>query len=246
MPAICHQTNVGIFNFIWLMKRYIGIFLVCMSVLFAAGGAKGQYYHRIECDISIKSKVENGEGMLVLGRVFYDKNQAKMVYNIRFPEREVWIVQDTTIHFIKDGKYESATGIDQYNQSTIFHKILEGQLQNYGLSGTIYQIEGVSREDNMVITTWVPRIENKVLGNILTSTVDGLLFGVVFKNASNDIVGRQLFRNYINVKGLSIPTEIVQVYFRPDREEYQVHTLSNIIINNPGNENMYNYPVVPQ
>lgn len=219
------------------------IFLTVILLTCFSKTSSGQYYFRIECDISIKNKVEGGEGTLILGRLYYDKSLQKMVYDIRFPEREVWVVQDTTIYFIRGGNIERSRGIEQYSQSTVFHKILEGQLNNYGLQGTIFDIGEVEREGEMVITTWVPKTARHILGNILTSTVGGSLFGVVFQNPAGEIIGRQLFRNYQVVRGLSIPSEIVQVYYREGREEYQVYSMSNIIINNPGNENLYNYPV---
>lgn len=205
--------------------------------------SRGQYYFRIECDISIKYKVDGGEGMLVLGRAYYDKGRNTLIYDIRFPEREVWAIRDTSLFMVKGEKTEQTRVIDQYNQSTIFHKILEGQLSNYGLQGSVYAVDRVERDGELVITTWKPSQSAPMLGTILTSTLNNQLYGVVFMDAQGAVIGRQLFKDYVIVRGLSVPTGIIRVFYRDTGEEYQVYSLSNIVINNPGNESKYNYPL---
>lgn len=226
-----------------LIRTGLPAFLsICGLFILASLPAKAQYYYRIECEISIKNKIPDGEGVLILGKAYYDKNISRMVYDIRFPEKEVWVVQDTTVTIHKNGETERIRGVAAYNQSTIFHKILEGRLNNYGLEGTVYAIQEVERDGDLVITTWAPTRESQALGKIYTSTLDDELFGVVFQNPSGEVIGRQLFRNYTLVRGMKVPTEIVQVFYKDGAEEYQLFSLSNIKINNPGNENMYHYP----
>lgn len=217
--------------------------VLALSMMLVSGNALAQYYYRIECDISIKNKVEGGEGALIMGRAYYDKSRDQMVYDIRFPEKEVWVIKDTTIYVIQKDQVTQSRSIDHYNQSTVFHKILEGQLNNYGLYGSIFSIENILRDGEMVVTTWVPRTDKERLGTILTSTISDALHGVVFKNHEGRIIGRQLFKDYTLVNGLNIPTEIIQVFYREHHEEYQVFSFSNIKINNPGNESMYAYPI---
>lgn len=217
--------------------------LVPAIVLLLSLTGKAQYYYRIECDISIKQKVEGGEGMLILGRAYYDKSKDQMVYDIRFPEREVWVIRDTSVYIHSNGQIQHIRAIDQYNQSTIFHKILEGNLKNYGLEESIYRVSDIERSGDMVITRWKPSSGQSLLGDILTSTIDDALYGVVFKNSAGKIIGRQLFREYTLVQGLHVPTEIIQVFYRDNHEEYQIFTLSNIRINNPGNQNMYHFRI---
>jgi hypothetical protein len=217
-------------------------FLLAVFILLLPESGQAQYYYRLECDISIKNKVEGGDGALIMGRAYYDKSRNQLVYDIRFPEREVWVIKDTVLYVHIDDQLTHKQNIDQYNQSTVFHKILEGQLNNYGLQGSIFSIKSILRDDDMVITTWVPRSGAEQLGTVLTSTVNDALHGVVFKNYEDQIIGRQLFRDYTVVSGLKIPTEIIQVFYRDTQEEYQVFSFSNIRINNPGNEHMYAYP----
>jgi hypothetical protein len=219
---------------------YLALFLFVV-VLAGLPDLQAQHYYRIECDISIKHKVAGEDGMLVLGRAYYDKVAGRVVFDIRFPDREVWVIEDTLVTVHKDGTTRQTMGMEQYTQATIFHLILEGNLNNFGLHGTMYTMGSVRRDEEMVITTWNPGPGNQALGKIHTSNIDGALHGVVFENATGEVIGRQLFRNYLTVRGLQVPTEIIQVFYREEAEEYQVYAFSNIRINNEGNEDFYNY-----
>ncbi len=223
-----------------LIRFFILILPVCLFVK----TSQAQYYFRIECDISIKGKTGSGETSLVMGRVFYDRNINKLVYDLNFPEKETWVMRDTIVYVHRQGGLETTRGMEQFNQSTVFFKILEGQLNNYGLRGSTYTVEDVKRDGDLVITTWKPPSNSKTQDRIYTSTANDALYGVVITDPAGEIVSRQLFQKYTTVRGLRIPTEIIQVLYRGGSEDYQVFTLSNIRINHQGNENMYNYPVV--
>jgi hypothetical protein len=222
----------------FLRKSLIIMGFICL--ILANKSLTGQHFYRIESDISIKSKVQGGEGSLTVAKVYYDKTIKKLVYDISFPEREVWVVEDSHSRIYRDGiLYQDETG-DPFVETTLFHKCLDGSLNDFGLRNSPYQIEKVERDGNMVITTWNPP-QQLNLGQILTSMVNNTLYGVIMKNSSGNIVSRQLYENYSNVGGLKVPTEITQVMYTPDGEVYQVITLSNIVINSVKNENMYNY-----
>lgn len=222
------------------MKKFVAIVLLSVAIG-SLSCVQAQLYYRIECDISIKHKVAGEDGMLVMGRVYYDKVAGRAVFDIRFPDKEVWVIEDTLVTVYKDGESRQTRGMEQFTQATIFHLILEGDLNNFGLHGTIYNLDAVRRDQEMVITTWVPRPGNQALGRIHTSTVDGTLYGVVFENFSGEVIGRQVFRDYETVRGLNVPREIIQVFYREGSEEYQVYSLSNVRINYEGNEAFYHY-----
>jgi hypothetical protein len=222
------------------MKLYIQIILLAF-LLAGLSDLQAQHYYRIECDISIKQKVAGEDGILVLGRAYYDRVAGRVVFDIRFPEKEVWVIEDTLVSVHKDGKTRQSGGVEQFTQATIFHLILEGNLNNFGLQGTMYTMDRVRRDEEMVITTWIPRTGYHALGKIHTANIDGALYGVVFENAPGEVIGRQQFRNYLIIKGLQVPTEIIQVFYKEGNEEYQVYSLSNIRINHEGNENYYHY-----
>lgn len=203
--------------------------------------AFGQSFYRIECDISIKSKTQGGQGNLTLGKVFYDRTIKKMVYDITFPEKEVWVVKDSLSIVYREGSLFKKGIVNPFIETTVFHKCLEGKLNDFGLKSSPYQIEKVEKDGDMVITTWKPPTGVAVLGQIATSTVNNSLYGVVIKDALGEILSKQVYKNYVLVNGLKVPSEIIQVMFKDGTEIYQVITLSNIAVNSIKNENMYNY-----
>lgn len=202
----------------------------------------GQSFYRIESDISIKTKTQGGQGNLTLGKVYYDRTIRKMVYNISFPEKEIWVVKDSLSLVFREGELFQKSIINPFIETTVFHKCLEGKLNDFGLKGSAYQIDKVEKDGNMVITTWKPpaNVASK-LGQIITSTVNNSLYGVVIKNPLDEILSKQIYKNYSVVSGLKVPSEIIQVMYKDNTEVYQVITLTNIVVNNIKNENMYNY-----
>lgn len=226
------------------MRKYLFLrwtLLFAATFLLTGKAVLSQHFYRIESDISIKTRVQGGQGSLTLGRVYYDKTIEKLVYDIRFPEREIWVLRDSLSLIYRNDNLHNSETVNPFTATTIFHKCLEGSLSDFGLRNTLYRIEKVEKEDNMVITTWIPPSRSPGMGQVITSTVDNNLYGVIIKNPAGDILSRQLFANYRTVGGLKVPSEITQVIYRNEDEVYQVITLDNIIINNFGNENLYNY-----
>lgn len=202
----------------------------------------GQSFYRIESDISIKTKTVGGQGNLTLGKVYYDRTIRKMVYNISFPEKEIWVVKDSLSLVYRNDTLFQRSIINPFIETTVFHKCLEGKLNDFGLKGSAYQIENVEKDGNMVITTWKPPAEvASKLGQIVTSTVNNSLYGVVIKTPLDEILSKQVYKNYSVVSGLKVPSEIIQIMYKDGSEIYQVITLKNIVINNIKNENLYNY-----
>lgn len=189
----------------------------------------------------MKTKMEN-VNQLTMGRVYYDSKIRKLVYNISFPEKEVWVVKDSLIKTYKNGALVKQTTTISLVQSTLFHLALNGQLNDYGLSKSAYKITKVEKDADLVITTYSPPANLPALGEIVISTKNKSLYGVVFFDKEKKIISKQIIKSYANVSGLKFPTEIIQVYYKNNKEYYQVITFKNIKVNNLQNENFYNYP----
>lgn len=222
------------------VKKFFGLSVVCVTFLMSS--TYGQSFFRIEADVSMKTKPTDGKGQLILGRVYYDRSHKKMVYNIRFPEKEVWLIQDSLAYTYRDGKLIRTDRMNPFIEATIFHKCLEGKLADFGLRDSPYKVGKVEKDGDLVITTWLPPEGFPFKGSVLTSSKNNDLYGVVILNEKGEVLSRQLFKGYKVVSGLKVPTEIVQALYLGKAEVYQVITLSNIQINNLKNENFYNYP----
>ncbi len=215
--------------------------VICL--LLSSIASYGQFYFRIEADVSMKVKPVGEKGQLILGKVYYDRSTKKMVYDVRFPEREVWVMQDTLAHTFVDGELVKTDHLNPFIESTIFHKVLEGKLTDYGMRDSFYKVGKVEREEDMVITTWIPPENFPFQGKVLTSNKNNLLHGVAILDEAENVMSRQIFRNYTSVSGLMIPAEMIQVLYRDGQEVFQTINLTNILINNIGNESFYNHPL---
>jgi hypothetical protein len=220
--------------------NFICLLLFPLSVL----QLEPQFYFRISTDFIIKAKSPAGEQQLTVGKLFFDKNLKQIVYKVSFPEKEIWVQKDTVLYKIIDskvvGKQRLPTGIE----FSIYNLVLNGNLADYGLKKTKFRIKKVEKIEDNVISTWEPPAESKkYFGDILLSNVNQQLSGMIFKNSSGEIVVKQFFRNYIKVKGLSFPQEIVKENYVNGQKIYELTNFSNIVINDLSGDNTYDYKI---
>jgi len=218
----------------------ISLLLLPLSLL----QTEPQYFFRIRTDFVIKAKSPTGEQQLTVGELFYDKNVKQIIYRVSFPEKEIWVQKDTLLYKIIDSKVVSKQHIPAGIEFSIYNLVLNGNLADYGLRKTRFKIKKVEKGDGSVISTWEPPAESKkYLGDILLSNVNQQLNGIVFKNNAGEIITRQFFRNYIKVKGLLFPQEIVKENYVNGQKVYELTTFTNILINDLSGENIYNYKI---
>lgn len=201
-------------------------------------------FYRISADFTIKEKKVDGTHSLTKGRVYYDINNEKIIYDITFPAEQNLVMKDTSMYLYRDGVLTDRQTVPNTNKFSVFHLSLNSHLDNYGLNNTGYKIEKVEKKDGMVMTTWLPPQNlRKVLGKVIVSQKDKQLFGVVFFDANNQIIGKQFYRNYRLVNGLNFPGEIVQVSIKEGKEFYKTTEFKNITINETQNDNKYNFSI---
>ncbi len=197
----------------------------------------GQHFFRMKADITIKEKFDGDKSSLTIGKVYYDKNIKKIVYVNKFPENETWVIKDTMLVKLSDGKLKSSSLLPFSPQFTIFHMSLNGSLKNYGLDDTNFEIVDIEKGDGMVITTW--RSKGSSMGKVVISQKDKKLFGVAFFNSKDELMGKQFFKDYQSVKGFEFPSEIVEIYNSDKGENYKVTTYKNIIVDEAGEDYIY-------
>jgi len=213
--------------------RNIGFLLIVIVLQQHILVAQKDVFYRIRADFSIKEKGTDGKSSLTMGQVFYDKLKKKIVYNIRFPEKEVWLFKDSLMYKIIGQKVEKKPLIPGYIEFSIFNLALNNNLKDYGLKNTMFSLKEVSKDGEMIISTWEPKKEmNNILGEIKISIVKNRLNGVIFYDPKKKIIGKQLFSNYVMIKGFEFPTEIVHfAYLENGNEIHQMTTFKEIRIN---------------
>jgi len=218
-------------------------FLISLFFLTSSHQVDPNLFFRISTDFVIKAKSPSGTQQLTIGELFYDKNIKQIVYNIRFPEKETWIQKDTSLYKIVDSRVISRQTIPSGTELSIYNLVLNGDLSDYGLKKMKFTIKNVEKEGDNVISTWEPPVQlRKYLGDILISNSNQLLNGIVFKDKTGQVIAREFFRNYIKVKGISFPREIIKENLVNGQKVYELTTYSNIKINDVSREN-YNYKI---
>lgn len=203
----------------------------------------GQHFFRIKADFSIKEKLADGKDQLIMGTVYYDKNYKKLVYDIRFPEAETWVLRDTFFYSIKPDETE-VFSFPAFTEFTMFHYALSGNLHDYGIDDKYYQVGNVIRDEGMVITTYhiIQELED-LIGDIIISQKDRKIYGIAFYDAEENLLNRQFFRDYVNVRGLEFPTRIIQIAYVNDQELYKETRFRNVKVNDLQDNHIYNYDV---
>ena len=62
-------------------------------------------------------------------------------------------------------------------------------------------------------------------------------------NAKEEVVNKQIYKNYLNINGLNFPGEIINFVYVDGKESFQVTTFKNIKVNDFEESYLYNYPV---
>lgn len=185
-------------------------FFLCLTL-------SSQIFYRIECDISIKEINASGRQQLLVGKVYFDKNIRKIIYDIRFPDASRFAVTDYGV--VTD---TSKVELDRVFTShlvdfSVFNLILNGQLKYYGLDNTAYQLVNASKEGELVISEWELPVEmGSDFGKMLVSQKDNQLYGMVSLDADNHVVSKQFLKDYTTVDGISIPSRLIQINYRND------------------------------
>ena len=228
-----------------LALKKIPVFLLLLfSCFFSVEKIHGQGFYRIKADFSIKEKTPDGKSQLIMGKVYYDKTSKKIIYDINFPEKEMIIVTDSFMIRIIDKKVIEKKRTSNTNEFSIFHLCLNGNLTNFGLKNSPYTIEKVEKEKDMVITTWMPPANFRhLLGKTLLSQKEKKLFGLVLFTPKDMVMGKQFFKNYLNVNGLEFPGEVIQITYVDEKEFYKITTFKNIVVNDIREDNIYNFSI---
>lgn len=211
-----------------------------------SGPALGQQFFRLKADMTIKENLADGTSVLTMGTVYFDKNVHKIVYDIRFPKKSIYILTDSAAYEISDGKPTDRKKAYNLYSFSIFNLALSSNLHNFGLSNNgVFKITNIEKLDSLVVSTWSPSIKKiaELTGDVKLSTKNKQLFGIAFFDQKKKLLSKQFFSKYSYYKGLAFPGEILQINYINDKEYYKITTYKNVEINSATEDEMYNYPL---
>jgi len=221
----------------------------CISLLllaFLAHSIQAQSaFFRFKADFSIKEKeTEKEQGRLITGTVFFDKNLDKTVYNIRFPEPEQWLVQDTFLYRMQADTLVSQRIVPPVGEFSIFNMILSQQLNDFGLAKVGYTPSDLQQVEDQVIAQWLPPEQLKdYLGPVTISQKNKRLHATAFYDRAENLVSKFYFQDYSVHEGLPVPGKVYQIFYRTEGEFVRLMTLKNIQINQLDEDHIYDFTV---
>lgn len=215
-------------------------------LILVAGTATAQDHYRFKAEFSIKEKLEGEGSQLIMGTVYYDKYVTKVVYDVQFPEPKTYVMKDTSLYILEAGEETEVLTAPPLSEYTFFHLLLQQQLKSFGLNETNsgFELKDVERSDGMVISTYEPLEQmQEVFGNVLVSLKRQQLYGVVIMDPDKTVMNKQIFREYIDKGGLQVPTEVIYFNYLDDgRVHKKITTFKNIEINDPNEDDKYDFP----
>ena len=211
------------------MLKYTLLFLLFVSSLSA------QVFYRVECDVSIKEINADGQQQLMVGKVYFDKHIREVVYDIRFPHVTRFAITDYGMKNDSSAVEIDAVFLRHLVDFSVFNLILNGKLTYFGLSDTQYTMVSATKDEDMVISEWVlPEEMTSDYGKMLISQKDNLLYGMVSMDAQGEVVSKQFFTDYTQVRDLSFPCRLIQMNFKDGKSvNKKITTFSNVVLNNP-------------
>lgn len=216
------------FRIIWI------VFLLFGNHVYA------QKAYRISGDFSIKYAAANGQKMLNMGRFYYDLNAGQVVWDMRFPHKEIWVFKDTIQYVYRNDSLLRKMKSPLITDLTIYHLSIHNDLSHYGLKNSVFYLDNVKEEDGMVISSWKASKKMKI-GHLALSAKNKLLQGVIFYDTKDKILRKQFFRNYSVSNGIPFPLEIIDFFYNEAGKDIQKTTFKNILINEAGHNHLYYY-----
>lgn len=231
------------------MTQFLGRLFIMLSMVFLfSSKGYGQILYRVEANFSIKEKSTSGYENLMLGKVYFDRTEDQIVFDVRFPEKEIIVINDTASINCIAGTYQRhnlGTSLVDFSVLSLF---VHGNLDYFGLEQTPFQLSDVEEDDGLVISTWKLNEEQRrgSVSKMLLSQKDNNLHGLITFDPNDKIISKQIFSDYVQSQNLPFPSKVLQISYLSDGSQLTKLTqYSNVLVNAPGNEAYYNYKYKP-
>ncbi len=211
--------------------------LLLISVLGSA-----QLAYRMNADILTRTRLPDSTFQVSKGKIYYDQNFKKIIFNFTFPRKECVVLSDTTTYqFINDTLASTNTNF-LIPEHSYFHYILTGNISNYGFNQSQFVIGNTEKKNGSILTTWYPpQMLEEFLSEIIVETRNKLLYSVTMYNPEGNPMTRQILKKYEIIDGIEIPHEVLVATYLTKGTIYQIITLSNVQLNENGNDQKYNH-----
>jgi hypothetical protein len=121
-----------------------------------------QLYYRVKADFSIKEKTFEDTYRLLIGQVYYDLHHKKIVYDIQFPEKEIWVQTDSITYIYKNNEFDRSIKAYIFPEISIYSLAFQGNLKDMNFNDHPFmELKEVKKEGDLLIKTIVPNKKYK-------------------------------------------------------------------------------------
>lgn len=207
--------------------------LVIYTFAAASSPILGQQAYRIKTECTVKSKtVGSHEAGLIMGTVYYDVRIGRLIFDVKFPEKETWVFVDSVQWTIRNDTLISIKPSSLKPKLSVLHLSLNQQLGGFGLEQSGYTMTSVKTEQGLVISNWSPpAAARKKMGTIALASQERQLKSVIFYHPNGKILRKQFFRKYQKISNVSLPTEVIDEIYNQDKKLFQSTEYKNTVIN---------------
>lgn len=189
-----------------------------------------QKYQHFYADFSIKQKsTKEDKYNLIVGKIDFDNKLNKAIYNIHFPQKEQWVIQDSFVYKYKNDTLVNTSKVGIVNDYLFFKQIIEHKDNDFGLSEYGFASVGVVEYEDHISMEWEPPAQFKTfLKKAYTQVKDNLLMGVIFVDNNDVEINKTFYDNYENVNDLPVPMKISSHYIAEKEELFKTITLRKV------------------
>lgn len=226
------------------MRTSIVIFLFLS--LSSVNNLVAQRFYRLSGNFSIREIVLYGESdsfktFLTRGFLDYDRNKHQVVFDVTFPEKEHWILQDSVFYKIKHDTIYMRYALPYAMQMLNFDFLLSGYNYDFFFQKIGCTIEDIRKEEEKLFKLWkYPDIQQlDVFKYILMQEENGHTTAIAYLDEKKQVVSREFYKDFKNVNGLDVPHVIEQRVYSDSSTYVKKLILSNVSINNTERDTVF-------
>src|SRR5699024_287643 len=136
----------------------------------------------------------------------------QILYDVQFPDRESWVLQDSVFYKINSDIVYNKQVLSYAVHMQDFDLLLSGSDYDGVLQAANATLVDVKDENDNIFKLWkYPDLENmEILSYILVQQQGNKTVGIAFLDEKKEVMSRQYYKEYAMVDGLNLPHLIEQ------------------------------------
>lgn len=169
-----------------------------------------------------------------MGHLDYDRIKIQVVYDIKFPEREDWVIQDSVFYHLKGDSIVRKFTVPYAMNLMDFDIILNDYNHDFLFQQMGCELEDIKREGDNIFKLWkAPELsELGAFYYILAQSQGQNTTGLAYMDESKRVIGRQYYADFKIVDGLNMPHSIEQRVYSDSTTYVKKLILKDVSLNN--------------